>query len=411
MLYAKIALKGQNITFIDCKNNEYESNRPLTKKDIKDLTWAYKQGRCASVKTDQTPIVFGTADFKKFKNSTFNLEFYPLFFKPVTASAEDKAQPITPMQNQTISFIHTDVIRNKPERLKMVDLKWKYLVRSVLKGKNIMVTGAAGCGKTQAVQSLAEIFNDRPYYYFNCGASQDPRSMFIGNTHFKKDEGTYFSESLFVKAIQEPNAVILLDELSRIHPEGMNILMPVLDQNQRYLRLDEADGAPTVKVADGVCFIGTANIGAEYTATRVLDRALLDRFVIIEMDLLDRKNESELLTMLYPGVAENKIKAIVEIACATRDEIKTSAPKISTIVSTRATIEIAGLIEDGFTLEEAAEVAIYPFYDNAGGIDSERTFIAQLVQKHAVVEKTDIFNTDDQSDDIDLGDIENIKPF
>ena len=47
---------------------------------------------------------------------------------------------------------------------------------------------------------------------------RDSRATLIGNVHFDKKKGTYFSESVFVKAIQTPNAVILLDELSRTHP-------------------------------------------------------------------------------------------------------------------------------------------------------------------------------------------------
>jgi hypothetical protein len=43
---------------------------------------------------------------------------------------------------------------------------------------------------------------------------------------------------------------------------------------------------------------------------------------------------------------------------------------------------MAGLVADGFTLGEAAEVCIYPFYDKSGGLDSERTYIKQLVQKY-----------------------------
>jgi len=126
----------------------------------------------------------------------------------------------------------------------------------------------------------------REVHYFNLGATQDPRSTLIGNTHYNKDSGTYFSESLFVNAIQQENALILLDELSRAHPEAWNILMTVLDYGQRYLRLDEASGSETVKVAEGVTFVATANIGNEYTSTRVMDKALMDRFTIVEMDVL-----------------------------------------------------------------------------------------------------------------------------
>jgi len=174
----------------------------------------------------------------------------------------------------------------KPDVLKMSPLKWKYLMRSAMRGKNILMTGPSGCGKTMAAKSVVNAL-DRPDFYFNLGATQDPRSTLIGNTHFSKENGTFFSEALFVKAIQTENAVILLDELSRAHPDAHNILMTVLDQGQRYLRLDEADGSPTIKVAKGVTFIATANIGNEYTATRVMDRALRDGFTIVEMDVLD----------------------------------------------------------------------------------------------------------------------------
>ena len=201
-----------------------------------------------------------------------------------------------------------------------------------------------------------------------------------------------------MKAIQTENAVILLDELSRAHPEAWNILMTVLDLNQRYLRLDEKDGAPTIKVAPGVSFIATANVGNEYTSTRVMDRALMDRFITIEMDQLDTQMEFTLLKMKYPAADVNILLSIAEIANQTRKELSQSNPKLTNTLSTRANVEIASLIYDGFTLSEAAEVGIYPFFSNDGGVDSERTFVKQIVQKYCVnpdETKSDLFNVDD----------------
>ena len=268
----------------------------------------------------------------------------------------------------------------KPEVLKMSELKWKYLTRSAVRGKNIMMTGPAGCGKTLAAKSLVKAL-DRPDFYFNLGATQDPRSTLIGNVHYNKDSGTYFAESLFVKAIQTPNAIILLDELTRAHPEAWNILMPVLDQGQRYLRLDEADNQQEVKVAEGVTFVATANIGAAYTATRVLDKAIMDRFVTIEMDLLEQEEEYNLLSMLYDKCDETILSHISQIAFLTRTEAATDTPRIEAGVSTRTSVEMAGLAYDGFSLQEIAEITVYPQYDTAGGVDSERTFVKQIVQK------------------------------
>ena len=290
---------------------------------------------------------------------------------------------------EVLNFIHTSYSL-KPRNLMMSELKWKYLVRSGVRGKNIMMTGPAGCGKTMAAKSLVNSL-DRPDYYFNLGATQDPRSTLIGNTHFDSKKGTYFSESLFVKAIQTPNAVILLDELSRAHPDAWNILMTVLDYGQRYLRLDEASGADTIKVADGVTFVATANIGNEYTSTRVMDKALMDRFTIVEMDVLNEQDETQLLNYMFPNVDSVLLGNVAKIATLTRTESNSETARITSGISTRTTVELCGLLFDGFTLEEAAEVSIYPQYDNTGGVDSERTFVKQIVQK---------FCDDGSSDDL-----------
>jgi len=306
--------------------------------------------------------------------------------KEVEASEKIDADPV-------LAFIHNspELI---PDTMKISDLKWKYLMRSAVRGKNIMMTGPAGCGKTMAAQKVVEA-TGRPHFYFNLGATQDPRATLIGNTHFKKEEGTSFSQSAFVKAIQTENAVILLDEISRAHPEAWNILMTVLDYGQRYLRLDEHENAPTIEVAKGVCFIATANIGNEYTATRAMDRALVDRFTIIEMDTLNKEQESDLLKDLHPGITVEQADTIAEIASLTRKEVTNEAPKLTNAISTRLSVEIAGLLEDGFTLPEAAEACIYPFFDADGGVDSERTYIKQLVQKYIGTAEEDIFNADE----------------
>ena len=318
-----------------------------------------------------------------------------------TPNTQDSSTVEVPTDHEEVlSFIHNSYSL-KPRNLMMSELKWKYLVRSGVRGKNIMMTGPAGCGKTMAAKSLVNSL-DRPDYYFNLGATQDPRSTLIGNTHFDTKDGTYFSESHFVKAIQTPNAVILLDELSRAHPDAWNILMTVLDYGQRYLRLDEASGSETVKVAEGVTFVATANIGNEYTSTRVMDKALMDRFTIVEMDVLSESDECSLLTMMFPSVDSAVLSNVAKIATLTRTESNSETARITSGISTRTTVELSGLLFDGFSLEEAAEVSIYPQYDSTGGVDSERTFVKQIVQKFCDDGSSDdLFNEEEMSEATD----------
>jgi len=341
----------------------------------------------------------GKKSYRKVDMDVYNSLVIPMNTDNGGVQFEDKGD-----HTAIKDFIHKGSVNLKPTELVMEELKWKYLIRSAVRAKNIMMTGPSGCGKTMASKALVNAL-DRPDFYFNLGATQDPRATLIGNTHFDKQKGTFFSESAFVTAIKTPNAVILLDELSRAHPDAWNILMTVLDQGQRYLRLDEAEGSPIVNVAEGVTFIATANIGNEYTSTRVMDRAILDRFVTIEMDVLDDVKELGLLKFMFPEVNEYDLKAIAEIAHHTRTQSMSENGKLTSMVSTRASVEMAGLIYDGFELNEAAEISIYPFFSQDGGVDSERTYIKQLVQKYQKDENgeplfKEVDDTESNEDDI-----------
>ena len=290
----------------------------------------------------------------------------------------------------------------KPDDFIISDLKWKYLTRCISKGKNLMFVGPAGTGKTQVVFKAAEQL-DKKIFYFNLGSTQDVRSSLIGNTFFK--DGTYFEESSFITAIKTPGSVILLDELSRANPEAWNILMPVLDSNIRKIRLDEKDNSPEVSVAEGVSFIATANVGFEYTSARMLDKALVDRFSVIEMDTLNKDEEMKLLSIKHPSLNPKMNEALCDISDKIKSECKRENAKLSSTLSTRILIEAAEMIIDGFDLGEIAELILYPQYSDDGGGESERIYMRQLVQKYVQKgDKKDLF-TDDDFRDLDKFDV------
>lgn len=302
---------------------------------------------------------------------------------------------MTNMQN--IATLLETAPQYKPESLIISDSKWKFIVRAVLRGENIMLRGDAGTGKTLAVTTVAKVM-DRPFFYFNLGATQDPRSTLIGNTHFNKETGTYFAQSTFVKAIQTEGAVILLDELSRAHPEAWNILMTVLDESQRYLRIDESPDTEVVKVADGVSFLATSNEGIQYTSTRKVDFALADRFAILEMDILSKIQQQSLIRHACPKIDDKTVEVLTSIYDQINTELATNNGKIQTRMSTRSMIRAARHICDGFSINEALDLCIYPYFDGEGGLDSERTFVQIIAQKYVGTGDLENDNMFDEAD-------------
>lgn len=317
---------------------------------------------------------------------------------------KEQAAAATPL-SEDLSKNHEKilkVVKNapsvRPPSYKMDDLSWRFAVRTVARGKNMNIIGPKGTGKTVLALTLAEVLG-RPLFNIPLGSTQDPRSTLIGNTHFG-DGRTFVGLSEFVRAIQTPNAIVLLDELTRAHPDAWNILMPVLDYKQRFLRVDEAPDTPVIPVAEGVCFIATSNIGSQYTATRTLDAALVDRFVTIEVTYLDKDSELDLLKQRVKGVDEKILTSITNCAAAIRKEAMGNDPRLDDGLSTRSVIEMAELIYDGFSFEEASKLVIYPQFSEAGGTESPRTIVRQIVQNHipsAGTGKASAFNLDPNS--------------
>jgi len=272
----------------------------------------------------------------------------------------------------------------KPKELIISDLRWRYLIRAILYQKNILMIGESGTAKTLAARCAAKALN-RPIEIISCGSSQDARATLVGNTSYKKETGTIFHKSAFVKAITTENTVVLLDELSRGTHDAMNILMPVVDPTQRTLRLDEDENSTLVKVADGVTFIATANIGNSYTATKVLDKAITRRFPIkLEMPLLSGSELYRLFFILYSLSSEQAklAKILTDISDDLIAQCNMDDAKISSCIPPANMVEMCSLILHGFNLEEIAEAAIYPEYPEDGGADSERAYVKQILQKY-----------------------------
>lgn len=249
------------------------------------------------------------------------------------------------------------------------DKMYKVLERNIKKQINTLLLGPTGSGKTEVIQLICDKL-DIPCSVYDMGALHDPIAGLLGVHRLEKGE-SIFDYSKFVSDVQKPG-VIVLDELSRSPHSSLNILFPCLD-SRRMLPVEIASsrGLRNVPVHSECTFIATANVGVEYTGTSAIDKALLNRFFLVEMPYLEPEVEQRLLVK-RTGISTPIARIIADIANELRTHNKNG--KIAQSVSTRETIMIGYLIHDGWEPIDAIKQCILPLYDT-----TDRDFVVKLV--------------------------------
>lgn len=255
----------------------------------------------------------------------------------------------------------------------MTPNNWRILVRNIKKNVNTMIIGPTGSGKTSCVKEVCTRMGI-PLHIFDMGSIIDPISSLLG-VHRLEDGKSIFDYAKFTKVIQEP-CVILLDELNRSSLGANNILFPCLD-DRRELNIEIAcgKGVRSIKVHPEVTFIATANIGTEYTGTNMIDRALLNRFFPLELNIIPDAEEINVLVK-RTGIDSEIAKTIVKIANNIRSLSKKQ--EISTSISIRETLMISELVSDGWSVKNAMEMVYLPIYEGTNS-EGERSTVYKTI--------------------------------
>jgi len=214
------------------------------------------------------------------------------------------------------------------------------VLQMAMVGLNILLVGAAGCGKTHLAHQVAEALG-RPFASISCTAGMS-ESQLTG-WMLPGDGGSFeYVPSDFV-TMYENGGVFLFDEVDAADPNTLLFINQALANGSFYL--PQRKGRTQVKRhSDFVC-IGAANTfgtGANmvYAGRERLDESTLDRFragtVLLDYD-----------TKFERGVVDPEVLAW---GWAVRKKI--SDLRLSRVMSTRFLLDATKLVKAGRSLEQ-----------------------------------------------------------
>jgi len=260
-----------------------------------------------------------------------------------------ESSPVTGVRQTQIGGSNVFVIDNK---FVVYDGIYKILESNIRNGTNTLLIGHTSVGKTELAFNISKSLG-KDIYIFDMGTMLDPVSGLVGihtiHSNSDKVSESKFIPSRFSEAIQKPG-VIILDEITRASLQANNLLFPVLDF-RRELSMEYSFGdAKPIKVHPDCVFIATANIGSQYSGTNRMDRALLDRFFLLEVPELTMDCIKFVLEGQY-SVSKAKLDKICSIF-EKINELHTTY-SINFHITLRHLKQIVEKVQQGFSIYDA----------------------------------------------------------
>ena len=284
----------------------------------------------------------------------------------------------------------TSIVSEIQEKFKIIgrteELRQIVLAHSV--GKNILLEGNVGVGKTTLAKSIAEYYgsNDSNFYRVDCSEELLPHNLV----------GYYEPPLVIAKGYNEdsykygPLALAMLNggclfinEINRMPENTQNSLLTSLDEG-----ILEIPKLKTIKAHKDFFVVATQNPAAHVGVT-VLGEALKDRFIWINLDYQSPEEEIQIIEQEAKITSKEIITISQNVIQATRKTVS-----IRRGSSIRGAIDLATIInqynnsKSSSNWVEAAVMALYNKIELEDGLtQSKKEIISSIVL--AVLNKSD----------------------
>lgn len=223
----------------------------------------------------------------------------------------------------------------------------KLAVSALLQGENILLCGGKATGKNILADNLAWLFG-RPVYNVSFHVNTDSSTL-IGTDTFVGGEVRLRSGPVAQAA--RYGGFCILDEINMAKNDAVAVMHSVLD----YRRLIDVPGYECIPMHPATRFIATMNYG--YAGTRELNEALVSRFTVIRMPVLEPRQLHRLLQADAPNAPEEHIDHCVGLFMDLNE--KAVNGEISTHpVDLRGMVAALRLMTDGMAPKDAIAISI-----------------------------------------------------
>ncbi|MBC5636197.1 MoxR family ATPase [Ornithinibacillus sp. BX22] len=176
-------------------------------------------------------------------------------------------------------------------------------------GKNVLLKGPTGAGKTKFAETLSNLFN-QPMFSVNCSVDLDAESLLGFKTL------SYQGEKQVIEFVPGPviNAMtngtfLYIDEVNMAKPETLPLINGVLDYRRTITNPFTND---VITAKDGFGVIAAINEG--YIGTVPLNEALKNRFIVLEIPYIEGEQLEQLIKTNTQLTDEKLIERFVKLS-------------------------------------------------------------------------------------------------